>query len=128
DAGLDVDQFRWLPDGRGLLYSAGWRGAEIVHRVMLDRRERQRDQRPQDAASADPRLVSEFDVGPDGSIAFVAGAPDNPCDLFLRRLDGSETRLTAINARLLEQRLIAPIEEITYRASDGQEVQGWVLR
>jgi dipeptidyl aminopeptidase/acylaminoacyl peptidase len=126
-ADLDVEQNRWTPDGAGILFTAGWRGEQTVYQVS--------HQGAADSARACPPvfpanglLISEFDVGPDGSLAFVAGAPDNPCDLYLRRPGGSTTRLTAINARWLAQRRVAPIEEISYTAPDGREVQGWLLR
>jgi dipeptidyl aminopeptidase/acylaminoacyl peptidase len=61
-------------------------------------------------------------------VAFVAGALDNPCDLYLWRPDGSEIRLTAINDRLLARRRIASVEEFIFAAPDGREVQGWVVR
>ena len=77
---------------------------------------------------ANRRLISEFDIGPDGSVAFIGQAPDNPCDLYLRRPDGGEAQLTHINQPLLDARVIAPIEELIYRAPDGREVQGWLLR
>ena len=32
---LSVEQHRWLPDGGGLLYTAGWRGEQAVHYVAL---------------------------------------------------------------------------------------------
>jgi dipeptidyl aminopeptidase/acylaminoacyl peptidase len=142
DTDLNVEQYRWLPDGRGMLYTAGWRGEQMVHHIMLGQGDgtspaEARSEKPQARHSspiapisgllASP-IVSAFDVGPDGSVAFVAGTPGNPCDLFLRRPDGRETRLTAINTRLLERRHIAPIEEIIYTTSDGQEAQGWLLR
>ena len=83
---LDVEQFRWLPDGCGLLYTAGWRGVQAVYRASLDASGAARQQ----AFPSHQRIVSAFDIGPDGSVAFVAGAPDNPCDLYLWRADGSE--------------------------------------
>ncbi|MEP7188277.1 MAG: S9 family peptidase, partial [Roseiflexaceae bacterium] len=112
---LSVEQHRWLPDGGGLLYTAEWRGAEAVYRVMLDDEEAriQGDKeinslpvslspcRVSPVFPANGRIISEFDIGPDGSVAFVAGAPDNPCDLFLRRPDGQEIQLTRINDTLL---------------------------
>ncbi len=122
DADLNVEQYRWLPDGRGLLYTAGWRGDQPVHCVMLDR----------GAGQASPtgcgRLVSDFDVGPDGGVAFVAGGLDNPCELFLRRPDGTEAQLTSISAPLLASRQAVSFEEFCYRAPDDREVHGWVLR
>lgn len=138
DTDLNVDQYRWLPDGRGLLYTAGWCGEQAIYRVMLDRGDRAGDAGPGAyvpapifAPSSAPlarAIVSDFDVAPDGSVAFVAGTPENPWDLFLRRPDGRETQLTAINACLLGARRIVPVEEITYTTHDGQQAQGWLLR
>jgi dipeptidyl aminopeptidase/acylaminoacyl peptidase len=143
EADLNVERFRWLPNGRGLLFTAGRRGEEPVFHVTLGDEETRDTRREMHLSqpvasmspgfvspvfSADGRIISEFDVGPDGSVAFVAGAPDNPCDLYLRRPDGSEVWLTAINERLLAKRRIAPIEEIVFVAPDGREVQGWVVR
>ncbi|MCX7860607.1 MAG: S9 family peptidase [Chloroflexus sp.] len=121
---LNVEQFHWQPDGQGVLFSAGWRGEAHVYQIGLPGTPTYRNGA---TLVGGPRIVSEFDVGRDGSIAFVAGSADNPCDLFFRSADGHERRLTAINDRLLSQRLIAPIEELVYLAPDGNEVQGWVL-
>jgi dipeptidyl aminopeptidase/acylaminoacyl peptidase len=137
---LSVAQHRWLPDGGGLLYTAEWRGAEAVYRVMIeeDERRRQGDKETGSENSLSPGrvspvfpanncIISEFDIGPDGSVVFVAGTPANPCDLFLRRPDGQELQLTRINDTLLANRLIAPTEELIYQAPDGREVQAWLL-
>lgn len=123
NADLSAELLRWLPDGRGLLYSAGWRGAQAVYRLSLDGTT---DPSPAVPASGG-RIVSDADVGPDGSVAFIAGSPANPCELFLRGPDGAERQLTAINRPLLERRRVAPFEELVYRAPDGREVQGWLL-
>jgi len=136
---LSAERHRWLPDGAGLLYTAGWRGEEPIFRVMIEDKEtgRQGDKEmsalPVSLAPCLPvfeahgRIISEFDIGLDGSVAFVAGAPGNPCDLFLRRPDGQELQLTRINHKLLADRTIAPSEELIYRAPDGREVQAWLL-
>jgi len=136
---LSVERHRWLPDGAGLLYTAGWRGAEAIYNVPIGYEETSRQADKQTSAlhvskspgllvfEANGRIISEFDIGPDGSVVFIAGAPNNPCDLFLRRPDGSEARLTQINEKLLDSRAVAPIEELIYHAPDGREVQGWLL-
>ncbi|WP_322820141.1 S9 family peptidase [Chloroflexus sp.] len=121
---LNVEQFHWQPDSQGVLFSAGWRGDAHVYQIGLPGTPTYRNGA---TLVGGPRIVSEFDVGRDGTIAFIAGSADNPCDLFVRSADGQERRLTAINERLLSQRLIVPIEEITYFAPDGSEVQGWTL-
>jgi len=51
----------------------------------------------------------------------------NPCELYVRDPVGVERRLTAFNAPLLEERIVAPYEELIYAAPDGQKVQGWVI-
>lgn len=123
-ADLNVEMFRWLPDGQGVCFNAGWQGDTHIYRMPLG------------ATAAQPRgatlvggnrLVAAFDVGADGSVAFVAGSAANPCDLFVRRPDGSELQLTRINAPLLEQRVVVPVHELRYSAPDGDPVQGWVL-
>ena len=136
-ADLSVETFRWLPDGSGLLFTAGWRGEQPIYRVTLPDQQTSRPADQElggDTVTQSPchlvtggRLVAEFDVGPDGGVAFVAGAADNPCDLFLRRPDGGELQLTRINRRLIEQRAVAPFVEISYPAPDGRAIQGWLL-
>ncbi len=121
---LNVEQFHWQPDGQGVLFSAGWHGHAHVYQIGLPGTPTYRNGM---TLVGGMRIVSEFDVGRDGSIAFIAGSADNPCDLFWRSADGQEHRLTRINERLLNQRIIVPIEEILYLAPDGSEVQGWTL-
>jgi dipeptidyl aminopeptidase/acylaminoacyl peptidase len=121
---LNVEQFRWQPDGQGVLFSAGWRGDAHVYGIGLPDTPTFRQG---ETLVGGPRIVSDFDVGSDGTVAFIAGDAANPCDLFVRAPGGEERRLTAINRRLLEQRRVLPIEELRYSAPDGQEVQGWAL-
>lgn len=121
---LNVEQFHWQPDGGGVLFSAGWRGDAHVYTIGLPGTPGFKQGATLVGGS---RLVSEFAVGSDGTVAFIAGSAANPCDLFVRRPDGSEGRLTDCNGPLLARRQISPIEELRFTAPDGQEVQGWVL-
>lgn len=126
DSDLDIEQYCWQPDSAGLLYIAGWHGEEAIHHVAVAPAAA-----PSSRAIAVPaagRIISSFDIGPDGSIAFVAGAGENPCEIYLWRPNGEETQVTALNRQLLAQRKVAPFEEIRYRAPDGREVQGWIIR
>jgi dipeptidyl aminopeptidase/acylaminoacyl peptidase len=152
-ADRNVESFAWLPDGSGLAFVAGWRGEAPVYVTPAAAGQPTADDRSKTddgpASTANPsvggrwsvvsgrleelvpgqgRIVTEFDVTPDGGVVFVAGDGANPCDLFLRRPDGSETWLTAINEPLLARRDAAPFEEILFHAPDGGEVQGWIIR
>lgn len=134
DTDLNVVQHRWLAGGDGLVYTAGWWGTQALYSVMRDGSLLApthiiAQSAPHERAQVgDGRMVGDFDVGPDNSVAFVASGPDYPSDLFLRLPTGAEIRLTQINARLLDQRFIAPCEEVRFTAPDDQEVQGWLLR
>lgn len=123
-ADLNVESFRWHPGGQGVLFSAGWRGDAHVYGIGLPGTPTYRQG---ETLVGGRRIVAEFDVGRDGSVAFIAGDPANPCELYLRAPDGHERRLTALNERLLAQRAVAPIEEVAFSAPDGEEVQGWAL-
>jgi dipeptidyl aminopeptidase/acylaminoacyl peptidase len=121
---LNVEHFRWQPDGQGVYFQAGWRGDASIYTTGV----------PGTAAYkhsstlvGGKRLISDFDVAQDGTIAFIAGSMYNPCELFLRRPDGSELQITRLNEQLLAERRVAPGEELLYNAPDGAEVQGWVL-
>src|SRR5262249_52469052 len=121
ESDLNVEFFHWMPDGRGLLFTAPWLGEQTVYSVVLenedaryetlDMRRETRDMRheirsqnslPSPVFPANGRLIAEIDVAPNGNIAFIAGSPGNPCELFVRRPDGSEIQITTINRKLLE--------------------------
>lgn len=121
---LNVEHFRWQPDSSGVLFSAGWHGDTHIYGIGLPGTA---SHRLGETLVGGRRIVSEFDVARDGAIAFIAGAPDGPCDLFFRSAAGAERRLTQINERLLSQRIVVPIESMPYQAPDGEQVQGWAL-
>jgi dipeptidyl aminopeptidase/acylaminoacyl peptidase len=122
---LNIDRFCWHPDGKGVLFSAGWRGNTHVYSIGLPGTPHYR--RGETLVQGE-RIVSDFDVGQDGTIAFIAGAPANPCDLFVRDSSGNEQQITHVNQGLLATRQVAPPEEVRWTAPDGAEVQGWLLR
>ncbi len=119
---LNVAAYDWLPGSDGLLCLAGDHGAQPLWRVALDGSGCERL-----AQMPDDRFIAEFDTGGDGTVAFVAGDAANPCELYARTAPGVERQLTAFNAPLLDERIVAPFEELRYTAPDGQEVQGWVI-
>ncbi len=116
----NIEQFAWHPDSQSLYLLSGWQGAAQISSSSLSANSTT-------TVVGGARIISEFSVARDGSIAWIAGSADDPCNLFVRLPDGSERQLTQINQRLLDQRIITPFEELRYTASDGVEVQGWVL-
>ncbi|NTW97636.1 MAG: S9 family peptidase, partial [Oscillochloris sp.] len=123
-ADLNVEQFHWQPAGQGVCFLAGWQGDAHIYAIGLPGTPTYRSG---ETLVRGTRIVSEFSVARDGTIGFIAGAPDNPCDLFVRAPDGSERQITQINQALLDARIVVTTEEIRYSAPDESEVQGWVL-
>jgi dipeptidyl aminopeptidase/acylaminoacyl peptidase len=121
---LNVEQFRWQPDGKGIYFQAGWRGGANIYSTGLPGTATYRHST---TILGGRRLISDFAVAEDGTFAFIAGTSQNPCELFLRQPDGTERQITQLNAALLAERRVAPCEEILYHAPDEAEVQGWVL-
>jgi dipeptidyl aminopeptidase/acylaminoacyl peptidase len=120
---LSVELFRWHPKSQGVYFSAGWHGTTGVYHTDTEPDSTKRQVNL--LVDAD-RMVSAFDVGGAGTVAFVAGTPDMPCNLFVRHPTGEEVQLTQINAALLAARRVVPVAEIRYTAPDGERVQGWV--
>jgi dipeptidyl aminopeptidase/acylaminoacyl peptidase len=122
---LNIEQFSWNYADNRIYFLAGWQGDAHIYAIGLPGTATYRQG---ETLIGGQRFVSEFDSASDGSIAFVAGTSNDPCNLYVRLPDGSERRLTQINAELLAQRRLTPIEELRYLAPDGQEVQGWFLQ
>lgn len=120
----NVDQFAWHPDGQSVYLLSGWHGAAQISSSGLPATSTFQQDR---GVVGGTQIISEFSVARDGTLAWIAGSAAAPCNLFVRLPDGSERQLTQINQHLLDQRSIAPFEELRYTASDGAEVQGWVL-
>src|SRR5207245_7022170 len=63
----------------------------------------------------------------DGRLAFVASTADSPGEIFVHDA-GGERRLTSLfETALPDVRLVEPSPR-TFRAPDGTEIEGWVLR
>jgi dipeptidyl aminopeptidase/acylaminoacyl peptidase len=118
---LNIVGFAWQPQSQTLLFMAPWQGEAAIYTVQVSR----------DAEIFVPsagRIIRQFDCAADGSVAFVSEAADSPSNLFVRHADGTEQRLTFFNDSFLAEREILPTETFSYRAPDGETVQGWLIR
>jgi dipeptidyl aminopeptidase/acylaminoacyl peptidase len=70
------------------------------------------------------RSVEGYDVGK-GRVAFVAMDASHLEELYL--LDGSTKSVTSLNSGVYKElRVLAP-RRVSFKASDGEQVEGWVL-
>ena len=64
----------------------------------------------------------------DNKMLFLSGDLENPGDLHIASLDGTnERQITRFNDRLLEKIDFPKIKELLYQTDDGTLIQGWLL-
>jgi dipeptidyl aminopeptidase/acylaminoacyl peptidase len=71
--------------------------------------------------------VSDYDIGPDGKIAILFSAADSPPEIAVLE-NGNLRQLTFANKELLASVRMMKTESVTYRANDGTELHGLVMK
>lgn len=122
---LDFDRsvvnFVWSPKSERIFFSTHYNGDTSIFAVNVS------------DGAIEPVViglldVQHFDVGNDGSIAYISTTPDSPPELFWQPSVLDESRqLTHYNQDYLEQVIVQPTHEIRFSAPDGTEIQGWYL-
>jgi dipeptidyl aminopeptidase/acylaminoacyl peptidase len=72
----------------------------------------------------DDRSIEGYDVR-DGAVVFVAMASDRLEELYLK--SGRERPLSSLNSGVHKEMKILTPEDATFKASDGETIEGWVL-
>jgi dipeptidyl aminopeptidase/acylaminoacyl peptidase len=73
--------------------------------------------------------VTSFSLANDGSLAVTRSGFRHPADVFVGAPGAAPNRhVTDVNRQLLSERTLAPVEELAYKADDGLEIQGWLVR
>jgi dipeptidyl aminopeptidase/acylaminoacyl peptidase len=124
--GTPADRPVWTPDSRALLCLISDQGDGPLLRIDAATGE---DTRVLDG----PRQITNVSLSADGRhLALAVSTATIPADLFACDLDpsgrgGNERRLTESNAALFAEVEIREHKKYTYRASDGQALDAWVL-
>jgi len=113
----------WSSDGGAILFPAQTGGNAHLFRV------------PSVGGVVEPvttgeRQLSSFSFSADGTVmAFMATDAVTPAELYVASGDGStEQKATGFNDSWLRGVTLQPAERITWAASDGTEIEGWVVR
>jgi dipeptidyl aminopeptidase/acylaminoacyl peptidase len=110
---------KWSPDSGKLYALFPHHGTTHIHRIGL-------------LEGVEKVTEGEIDIGsftldgPGTRIAFNASDAMAPAELFI--LDDEQRRLTEMNKGLLKKLRVSPPEEFWFTASDGVEVQGWIVK
>jgi len=117
-----IDHFVWGPDGRTIYFSTADRGRHSIGKVSI---------RGDDAS-----LIirggydTNLDVTPDGRrIVFARQSVRSPVDLFSADTKGGRVaRLTDINAEVLANLEMNPIEEFWFEGAEGARIHGMIVK
>jgi dipeptidyl aminopeptidase/acylaminoacyl peptidase len=113
----------WSADGRSVRFAAGIGGdAHLFETSLQGRATRQ--------VTTGPRHLGGFSASKDGSlIAYIANDVTHPSEVFVSRPDGTgEHRATAFNDKWLAQVDLVPAERLTWKVSNGTQIEGWVMK
>ena len=109
-------------DGRWVYFASGVGGDAHLFRAGLEGA-------AVEAVTRGARRLGGFSFSADMSrMAYTAGDPTHPAEVFAARSDGSDERaLSALNAGLLREVELRPAEPLSFRSRDGTPVEGWVI-
>ncbi|HET8713151.1 MAG TPA: S9 family peptidase [Gemmatimonadales bacterium] len=114
---------RWSPDGSGVFFSLNDQGTSNVHFAGL----RGGNRKVTDGV----QMLSLTSVSRDFTGVGVRSDPDEAPDIARYSLRGKPqpiTRLTNVNADVLDGVRLGKVEEVWYTSTSGARVQGWIIK
>lgn len=112
----------WSEDGTQLFYAGPFKGEHPAFRIDLASRK---------VTPLTSRMqVRQIDVDAARNTLIYTGSDDtHPGDVFAADLKGDYARqLTHLNAKLLSQLEVQPMERLNYKAADGWDVEGFLTK
>ncbi len=115
--------YRWMPDGKSIVFVVGERGTQALYRAGI----------ANGAASRildGNRQILQFSLSPDAKeVAFIASWPSHPPEVYATHLgrDTRERNLSHANAKFLDAADLGTVKRMTHRAPDGLSIESFVL-
>jgi dipeptidyl aminopeptidase/acylaminoacyl peptidase len=123
--GLDLipTGLRWAEGGRALYFETGFKGTSQIYRVDLGSR------RVAPATSGD-RTFHLFSISDrTNRLAYAVNDPTHLDDLYVADMNGrNEKQLTHLNAALMKQATLSPVERVPFKGADGWDVDGFFMK
>src|ERR1700752_1010255 len=113
---------RWSPDGSGVYFSLGDQGTSNGHFAGLRGGNRK--------VTEGVHMLSVTSISRDLNAVGVRTDPDEAPDIVRYSLRKPQpiTKLTNVNADVLEGIRLGKVEEVWYTSSGGTRVQGWIIK
>jgi dipeptidyl aminopeptidase/acylaminoacyl peptidase len=118
----DPGAVRWSPDGSGVYFSLGDQGTTNVYFAGL----RGGNRKVTDGV----HTLSVTSISRDLNAVGIRSDPDEAPDIVRYSLRKPQpiTRLTNVNADVLDGVRLGKVEEVWYTSSGGARVQGWIIK
>lgn len=112
----------WAPNGRGVYFNVRADGYANVHYASLDGEVAQ--------VTEGKQLLGLNDVNREGMAVGLRTDAYEPGDVVAFSLNRplETTRLTRVNADILESKRLGEVEEVWYESFDGLPIHGWVIK
>lgn len=105
----------WSADGKALHFLSGVRGETHLYRIEVASGEVK-------SVTSGPRAIRAYET--DGKVlVYAADDFQNLPDLYV-----NDKRLTRLNEKLFAGRKLASVERVPYKAADGWEIDGFLVR
>jgi dipeptidyl aminopeptidase/acylaminoacyl peptidase len=115
-----TQELKWSPDSKHVYFTINDHGTSHVCRVSLEG--------AVERVTEGEMTVNDFSVDGSGSVlAFTASDFSTPSELWIKDEEG-QRRITEMNKALLRKLRLSEPEEFWFTASDGVDVQGWIVR
>ena len=113
----------WSPDGSAVYFTVQERGSNHLYRLGIAP-----NSKPE-VVIGDVGSVFAFSVAKDGTIAYVFAGPRDFPQLYMRRPDQQEARITTLNTDVLAGKQIAETESFTFISADNKwNVEGFLTK
>ena len=112
----------WTRDSSAIITLVCTEGQGHVWKIPLDSSD------PPRQLSQGTRVISSLSMSRTGVLAFMDGSATVPDEVFIRKPEGQEIQLTTLNKEIAESMLLVEPERIQLVASDGWDIEGWIMR
>ena len=118
----DPGAVRWSPDGSGVFFTLGDQGTSNVHFAGLRGGNRK--------VTEGVHMLSVTSISRDLNAVGVRSDPDEAPDVVRYSLRRTQpvTKLTNVNADVLDRIRLGKVEEVWYTSTGGTRVQGWIVK
>ena len=122
DFDRDPEDLHWAANGKGVYFTASDHGSRNLYFAALAGGVR--------PVTEGAQVLSVASTASNGLAAAVRASAHEPGDVVVFPLAKPRAveELTHVNDDVLEGRLLGEVEELVYRAADGTEVQGWLVK